>query len=71
MGAFFPSPLVADHRLADEELGNIFKLVDPNHGICVLLGEKFEFYDISWEVRRVLQQARNMTGAGGRLGTSD
>lgn len=67
VGCFFPTPLVDDHELADDELGNIFKLVDPVHGICVLLGEKYDFANIRGEVRRILTKARHMSGSGGRL----
>ena len=67
VGCFFPSPLVAEHTLADEVIGNIFKLVDPKHGICVLLGEKFEFRQIRREVQRVLARALEMDEQGSRL----
>ncbi|MTH35033.1 hypothetical protein GL279_10510 [Paracoccus limosus] len=42
-GFFFPNPMVEDQALADESIGHLFKLVDPKNGICVLLGQKFEF----------------------------
>lgn len=71
VGYFFPSPLVDDQALADEEMGHIFKLVDPKHGICVLLGEKFEFPPIRHEVQRVLARARGMDKSGSRLGRPD
>ena len=67
VGYFFPSPLVDDHHLADDELGNIFKLVDPAAGICVLLGEKYEFGRIRAEVQRILTDALAMDAAGSRL----
>jgi hypothetical protein len=67
VGYFFPSAMVDDHRLADDELGNIFKLVDPSSGVCVLLGEKYEFGRIREEVQRVLCEARTMDANGCRL----
>jgi hypothetical protein len=67
VGYFFPSPLVDDHSLADDQLGNIFKLVDPASGICVLLGEKYEFGRIRAEVWRILTAAHAMDNAGSRL----
>jgi len=67
VGYFFPTPIVDDHSLADDELGNIFKLVDPSSGICVLLGEKYEFGLIRAEVQRILTAARAMDAAGSRL----
>ncbi|HCL66390.1 MAG TPA: hypothetical protein DIC56_16435 [Rhizobium sp.] len=66
-GYFFPSPHVDDQALADEAIGHIFKLVDPKHGVCVLLGEKFEFKPIRREVRRILSRALEMDEQGGRL----
>ncbi|MCR8550797.1 hypothetical protein M4578_23475 [Salipiger sp. P9] len=66
-GYFFPSPLVDDQALADEAIGHIFRLVDPTHGICVLLGKKFEFQPIRSEVRRILSRAREMDEQGSRL----
>ena len=66
-GHFFPGPLVAPHGLANESNGHIFRLVDPENGICVLLGEKFEFRPIQQEVRRVLLRAQEMDSKGCRL----
>jgi hypothetical protein len=40
VGYFFPGPIVGSHELADEDLANIFKLIDPDKGICVVLGQK-------------------------------
>jgi len=67
VGYFFPSPLVDDHDLADDQLGNIFRLVDPAAGVCVLLGEKYEFGRIRSEVQRILSAAQAMDAAGSRL----
>lgn len=64
VGCFFPSPMNAEHTLADEQLGNIFKLVDPAHNICVLLGRKFEFKPIRVEVNKVLNRAWKADDAG-------
>lgn len=66
-GCFFPTPLVDDQALANESIGHIFKLVDPKHGICILLGEKFEFRPIRGEVQRILSRAREMDEQGSRL----
>ncbi|KTT68335.1 hypothetical protein [Sphingomonas sanguinis] len=67
VGNFFPSPIVDHHELADDALGNIFKLVDPDKGICVILGEKYEFDLIRDEVRRILELATTMDNGGSRL----
>lgn len=66
-GYFFPTPIVGDSNLADEETGHIFKLVDPIRGICVLLGKKFDFNLIRFEVQRVLEAALEMDRQGSRL----
>ena len=67
VGYFFPAPMVDDHTLANEASGKIFKLVDPAHHICVLLGRKFDFKSIRTEVTKVLNQAIAMDNAGSRL----
>jgi hypothetical protein len=65
-GTFFPDPRVGDHALADEPTDKIFKLVDPDAAICVLLGEKFAYEPIRREIDRVLGLA-GAVGSGGRL----
>jgi len=67
VGFFFPGPKVGNQALADEAIGHIFKLVDPKQGICVLLGQKFEFIPIRSEVQRILSLALKMSKQGGRL----
>lgn len=65
-GTFFPDPRIGDHALADEPTDKIFKLVDPDAAICVLLGEKFAYEPIRREVDRVLGLA-GAVGSSGRL----
>lgn len=67
VGYFFPSALVNDHSLADEQVTNVFKLVDPVNAICVLLGEKYQFGDLRSEALRILTTARTMNATGSRL----
>lgn len=67
VGYFFPDPLIGQHTLADEAIGNVFRLVDPVSGTCVLLGHKFEFRPIRAEVVRVLSRALEMDRQGSRL----
>ncbi|RWE82525.1 MAG: hypothetical protein EOS63_06840 [Mesorhizobium sp.] len=67
VGYFFPGPVVDDQALTEETLGQIFKLVDPPHAVCVLLGQRFEFRPIRREVQRVLARAIEMDNAGARL----
>jgi hypothetical protein len=66
-GYFFPGPMIGSHELDDDDLGNFFRLVDPLQGICVLLGEKFEFRPIRSEVQRILTRALEMNSQGSRL----
>lgn len=66
-GTFLPDPLVDTLNTSDTVLDNTFKLVDPEEGVCVLLGEKFEFQSIRSEVQRILSCALEMEKQGGRL----
>lgn len=66
-GYFFPTPRIGSHGLADEITGNIFKLVDPESEIFVLLGEKYEFGPIRKAVFDIYAKAVEMTGDGERL----
>ena len=66
-GYFFPGPIVGNQGLADEAIGNVFRLVDPAAGICVLLGQKFEFQPIHAEVLRVSARAIELDRTGARL----
>lgn len=45
--------LIESSDLADDELGHVFRLVDPEKNILVLFGEKYEFSLIEDEVRRI------------------
>lgn len=67
VGYFYPIPIVGDHSLANEPVSKIFKLVDPQNGICVILGESYEYPPIRQEVKRVLELAIKLDEAGGRL----
>jgi hypothetical protein len=71
VGCFFPSPLVGSCGSADDAIVNVFKLADPVQGICVLLGERFEFHPIRCEVQRVLALALEMDERGCRLARTD
>ena len=52
-GYFFPTPMIQSHELADDPVGKIFKLLDPEAECLVLLGKKFFFGPIRTEVERV------------------
>jgi hypothetical protein len=66
-GYLFPGTMVGPADLADEELGHIFQLVDPEAEIFVLLGEKHTFGPLRRAVEGVLEMATRMSGGGGRL----
>lgn len=52
-GYFFPSPIIGSHELADDPIGKIFKLLDPDAECLVLLGKKFFFAPLRQEVERL------------------
>jgi hypothetical protein len=68
-GHFFPAPVVDDHLLADEPTAKLFKLVDAEHGIFVILGEKYQFVPLINDVRRILSVTQPMAEHG-RLSSS-
>ena len=45
-GYFFPNAMLESHSLADESIGNIFKLIDPDSDCIVLFNEKFFFKSV-------------------------
>jgi hypothetical protein len=67
VGYFFPGPMVDNSDLADEELGHIFRLVDPMREVFVLYGQKFEFGPIRDAVWTILNGADDSFSNGGRL----
>lgn len=67
VGLLFPGALVGTASLADEELGHIFRLVDPKASIFVLLGRKYPYGDLRRAVAAVYQLSREAAGHGGRL----
>lgn len=66
-GLVFPEPIIDTHELADDPLGHVFKLLDPETECLVLLGQKHFYGPISAEVRRVHDQATTFSENGGRL----
>lgn len=70
VGYFFPSPIVGDSRMAEDQLGHIFRLVDPDREVFVLLGQSYEFGPIRQEILDVMKNAREMSDAGSRLRAS-
>jgi len=55
-GYFFPTPIINSHTLADDPVGKIFKLLDPEHECLVLLGRKFFFRPLRDEVERIFSK---------------
>lgn len=53
VGYIFPGPMVGDADLADEAIGHIFRLVDPETQTFVLLGRKHDFGAMRCEVDRI------------------
>ena len=68
-GFFFPSCIVDSHILADDPVGHIFKLLDPEEECLVLMGKKYFFMPIYEEVLRIFNKAREADGKGARLNT--
>ena len=60
-GYFFPAPMIGSHTLADEPVGRIFKLVDSDNNVIVILGQKCHFRPIKGEVERILNLVRPLT----------
>ena len=55
-GYFFPSPMIGNHEIADEPVGKVFKLIDPESEILILLGKKFYYRPIRDEVERIFKK---------------
>lgn len=66
-GTFFPDCFIGDHRVADDPLGHIFKLLDPAEECLVLLGQKYFYAALRQEVDRILRLALKLSHSGGRL----
>lgn len=67
IGYFFPGPMVASAALNDDQLGNVFRLVDPQTQEFVLLGAKYPFGPMREAVQDVHTKAWAMIGDRGRL----
>ena len=59
-GYFFPSPIIGHHETANEPIGKIFKLIDPENEVLVLLGNKFFYRDIRDEVERIFKRINSV-----------
>jgi hypothetical protein len=70
-GYFFPDPMVDYADIVDENVGHIFKLVDPQRSIFVILGQKFDCGTVSREVSKVLKFVEAMARSGARITRKD
>jgi hypothetical protein len=67
VGQFFPNSIIASSSLAEEQVTHIFRLVDPQEKVFVLLGKKYSFSAIRAEVQSIHDKALAMNANGGRL----
>lgn len=56
-----------DNRLANEQLGHVLRLVDPDANIFVLLGQKFRFDEVELSLRTINDLSITMASKGDRL----
>lgn len=66
-GQYMPVPRVGDSSSLPNEHQHIFKLVDTERQVFLILDRKFSFGPICAEAERVLLAARKMSKAGDRL----
>jgi hypothetical protein len=66
-GSFFPSAMVDDASLSEEQTGHIFRLVDPKTSKFVLLGTAYSFGELHREAERIQSLAEESSDRGGRL----
>lgn len=66
-GYFFPNCIIGSHKLADDPVGHIFKILDIEEECLVLLGTKFFFSPIKESVKEVLAIAIQANEKGARL----
>lgn len=56
-GVFMPTGLIGEHTAADDPIGHVFKLLDPDAECLVLLNKKYFFGPIHAEVKRIVDLA--------------
>lgn len=66
-GYVFPAPMVSTASVADEELGHVFRLVDPSAEVFVLFGNKYAFSGIREAVTSIYNRAKESSDTVGRL----
>lgn len=66
-GHIFPTPLVEASVMDDEEIGPVFRLVDPEAEIFVIFGKRYSFGAIREAITSVYRLARDYFENDGRL----
>jgi hypothetical protein len=54
VGPIVASAVFGDHSEIEEDFGHIFKMIDAEKSVFVVLGQKFEFGPLSQEVARLM-----------------
>lgn len=67
VGVILPEAMVGPSDLADDEVGHVFRLVDPIDLVFVLFGERYAFGPIWDEVRKLVDRANAFDKRGSRL----
>jgi hypothetical protein len=70
-GRYLPLPRVGDSEGLPDGINHVFKLVDPERQVFVILDRRFEFGPIIAEVAQILLAARRMSENGDRLPTQE
>lgn len=66
-GTFYPQSIIGPASFSDEQVTYIFRLVDPETKIFILLGKKYHFGPVREAVKQIFEQATGMNNNGGRL----
>lgn len=66
-GLFHPRPIIGSISIAEGKIDKVFRLVDPELEILILLGEKYEFKGVHNIVENIFNETVRMIGYGGRF----
>lgn len=53
-GLIMPDPMIGPYQIAKIQYGHIFKVVDPNNQVFVLLGVEFRYGELRPEIERIV-----------------
>lgn len=53
-GQFFATPIIGSIDSVDDGYQHVFKLIDFDRGVCIVLGEAFNYGEIEVEISRIL-----------------